>query len=81
MENIDFSNVHLSLAREIFVSQKNNNLTDRIILQISGKKQISAQTVINGTTVAQVRLEIIDKQPSRFQSYFSGVLEAFPMLK
>ena len=51
MENIEFSHVQLSLAREISVSQKNNILTDRIILQISGRKQISAQTVINGTTV------------------------------
>ena len=51
MENIEFSHVQLSLAREIPVSQKNKILTDRIILQISGRKQISAQTVINGTTV------------------------------
>ena len=51
MENIEFSHVQLSLAREISVIQKNNILTDRIILQISGRKQISAQTVINGTTV------------------------------
>ena len=51
MENIEFSHVELSLAREISVTQKNNILTDRIILQISGRKQISAQTVINGTTV------------------------------
>ena len=51
MENIEFSHVELSLAREISVTQKNNILTDRIILQISGRKEISAQTVINGTTV------------------------------
>ena len=51
MENIESSHVQLSLAGEISVSQKNNILTDRIILQISGRKQISAQTVINGTTV------------------------------
>ena len=51
MENIEFSHVQLSLAREIFVTQNNIILTDRIILQISGRKQISAQTVINGTTV------------------------------
>jgi hypothetical protein len=54
MENIEFSHVQLSLAREISASQKNNILTDRIFLQISGKKQISAQTVINGTTVLGV---------------------------
>ena len=51
MENIEFSHVQLSLAREISVSQKNNIFTDRIFLQISGRKQISAQPVINGTTV------------------------------
>ena len=51
MENIEFSPIQLSLAGEISVSQKNNILTDKIILQISGRKQISAQTVINGTTV------------------------------
>ena len=51
MENIEFSPIQLSLAGEISVSQKNNILTDRIILQISGRKQISAQTVIDGTTV------------------------------
>ena len=51
MENIESSHGQLSLAGEISVSQKNNILTDRIILQISGRKQISAQTVINGTTV------------------------------
>ena len=51
MENIEFSPIQLSLAGEISVSQKNNILTDRIILQISGRKQIIAQTVINGTTV------------------------------
>ena len=39
------------IAREIAVSHKNNILTDRIFLQISGRKQISAQPVINGTTV------------------------------
>ena len=51
MEIIEFSHVQLSLARGISVSQKNNTLTNRIILQISGKKQISALTVKNGTTV------------------------------
>ena len=51
MENIEFSHVQMSLAREISISQKNNILTDRIYLQISGKKLISAQTVINETTV------------------------------
>ena len=51
MENIEFSHVQLSLAGEISVSQKNDILTDRIIVQISGRRQISAQTVINGTTV------------------------------
>ena len=54
MENIEFSPIQLSLAGEISVSQKNNILTDRIILQISGRKQISAQTVINGTTVQKL---------------------------
>ena len=58
MENIEFSHVQLSLAREISVSQKNNILTDRIILQISGRKQISAQIVINGTTVQAESLDI-----------------------
>ena len=52
MENIEFSHVQLSLAGETSVSQKNTILTDRINLKISGRKQISAQTVINGTTVA-----------------------------
>ena len=51
MENIEFSHIQLSLAGEISVSQKNDIFTDRIILQISGRRQISAQTVINGTTV------------------------------
>ena len=51
MENIEFLPIQLSFAGEISVSQKNNILTDRIILQISGRKQISAQTVVNGTTV------------------------------
>ena len=51
MENIEFSHVQLSLAGEIAVSHKNNILTDRIFLQISDRKQISAQQVINGTTV------------------------------
>ena len=51
MENIEFFHYQLSLAREIAVSHKNNILTDRIFLQISGRKQISAQPVINGTTV------------------------------
>ena len=58
MENIEFSPIQLSLAGEISVSQKNNILTDRIILQISGRKQISAQTVINGTTVQGSKLGI-----------------------
>ena len=52
MENIEFLHAQLSLAREIAVSHKNNILTDGIFLQISGKKQISAQPVINGTTVS-----------------------------
>ena len=51
MENIEFFQDELSLAGEIAVSHKNNILTDRIFLQISGRKQISAQQVINGTTV------------------------------
>ena len=51
MENIEFSRVLLSLAREISVSQKNNILTDKIFLQISGRRQISAQPVVNGTNV------------------------------
>ena len=51
MENIEFSHIQLSLAGEISVSQKNDIFTDRIILQISGRRQISAQTVVNGTTV------------------------------
>ena len=51
MENIEFLQAQLSLAGEIAVSNKNINLTDRIFLQISGRKHISAQTVINGTTV------------------------------
>ena len=51
MENIEFLQAQLSLAGEIAVSHKNINLTDRIFLQISGRKQISAQPVINGTTV------------------------------
>ena len=29
----------------------------------------------------QVRLKMNDKKPSKFQFYFSGVLEAFSMLK
>ena len=48
---IEFSHVQISLAREISVAQKNNILTDGIFLQISGRKQISDQQVINGTTV------------------------------
>ena len=52
MENIEFLQAQLSLAGEIAVSHKNNILTDRIFLQISGRKQISAQPVINGTTVS-----------------------------
>ena len=51
MENIEFLHAQLSLAREIVVSHKNNILNDRIFLQNSGRKQISAQPVINGTTV------------------------------
>ena len=51
MENIEFFHYQLSLAREIAVSHKNYILTDRIFLQISGRKQIRAQPVINGTTV------------------------------
>ena len=51
MENIESLQAQLSLAGEIAVSHKNNILTDRIFLQISGRKQISAQQVINGTTV------------------------------
>ena len=51
MENIEFLPIQLSLAGEISVSQKNIMLTDKIILQISGRKQISAQTVINGITM------------------------------
>ena len=51
MENIEFLQAQLSLAGEIAVNHKNNILTDKIFLQISGRKQISAQSVINGTTV------------------------------
>ena len=51
MENIESLQAQLSLAGEIAVNHKNNILTDRIFLQISGRKQISAQSVINGTTV------------------------------
>ena len=51
MENIESLQAQLSLAGEIAVSHKNNILTDRIFLQISGRKQISAQPVVNGTTV------------------------------
>ena len=54
MENIESLQAQLSLAGEIAVSHKNNILTDRIFLQISGRKQISAQPVINGTTVHAV---------------------------
>ena len=43
MENIESLQAQLSLAGEIAVSHKNNILTDRIFLQISGRKQISAQ--------------------------------------
>ena len=67
MENIEFSPIQLSLAGEISVSQKNNILTDRIILQISGRKQISAQTVINGTTV-HLRVDNVDKNGSRLEA-------------
>ena len=52
MENIEFLHAQLSLAWELAVSHKNNILNDRIFLQISGRKQISAQPVINGTTVS-----------------------------
>ena len=52
MGNIEFSHAQLSLAREIFVTQKSNILTDRLFLKISGRKQISAQPVVNGTTVS-----------------------------
>ena len=52
MENIEFFHYQLSLARGIAVSHKNYILTDRIFLQISGRKQISAQPVVNGTTVS-----------------------------
>ena len=52
MESIEFFHYQLSLAREIAVSHKNYILTDRIFLQISGRKQISAQPVIKGTTVS-----------------------------
>ena len=55
MENIEFFQDELSLAGEIAVSHKNNILTDRISLQISGRKQISAQPVVNGTTVHSCR--------------------------
>ena len=51
MESIEFFHYQLSLAREIAVSHKNYILTDRIFQQNSGRKQISAQSVINGTTV------------------------------
>ena len=54
MGNIEFSHAQLSLAREISVTQKSNILTDRLFLKISGRKQISAQQVINGTTVLTV---------------------------
>ena len=33
------------------------------------------------TNTPQVRLKMNDKKPSKFQFYFSGVLEAFSMLK
>ena len=32
-------------------------------------------------TTPQVRLKMNDKKPSKFQFYFSGVVEAFSMLK
>jgi hypothetical protein len=51
MENFEFLHDQLSIARENSVTQKSNILTDRIFLQISGRKQISAQPVVNGTTV------------------------------
>ena len=51
MENIEFLQTQLSLAGEIAVNHKNNILTDKIFLQISGRKQFSAQPVINETTV------------------------------
>ena len=56
MENIESLQAQLSLAGEIAVSHKNNILNDRIFLQISGRKQISAQPVINGTTVKCPRI-------------------------
>ena len=68
MENIEFSHVQLSLAREISVSQKHNILTDRIFLQISGRKQISAQPVINGTTV-QSAVIILEFSFSKFLEF------------
>ena len=46
MENIESLQAQLSLAGEIAVSHKNNILTDRIFLQISGRKQISAQHTV-----------------------------------
>ena len=71
MENIEFSHVQLSLAREIPVSQKNKILTDRIILQISGRKLISAQTVVNGTTV-QERVIVARIRNSFFKILFES---------
>ena len=51
MENIEFLHAQLSLARKIAVSHKYNILNDRIFLQTSGRRQISAQPEVNGTTV------------------------------
>ena len=34
-----------------------------------------------GQSTPQVRLKMNDKKPSKFQIYFSGVLEAFSILK
>ena len=72
MEIIEFSHVQLSLAKGISVSQKNNILTNRIILQISGKKQISALTVKNGTTVYTTYLPCACQLQYYLQSTFTG---------
>ena len=68
MENIEFLHAQLSLAREIAVSHKYNILNDRIFLQISGRKQISAQPVINGTTV-QSAVIILEFSFSKFLEF------------
>ena len=36
--------------------------------------------VIEADSTPQVRLKMNDKKPSKFQFYFSGVLEAFSIL-